>query len=112
MPLVKIEKLAESDPEPFSRNPSTPLDGIRALGLGHVIAGAGLGRALAYHGTDVLNIWRPLDFEIDSIYCTSSGGRRSSPIQFASPDGLAEFEQLLPGTDVFLSNRPPGFLNH
>jgi crotonobetainyl-CoA:carnitine CoA-transferase CaiB-like acyl-CoA transferase len=112
LPLVKIEKLAESDPEPFSRNPSTPLDGIRALGLGHVIAGAGLGRALAYHGTDVLNIWRPLDFEIDSIYCTSSVGMRSSTIEFANRDGMTKLKQLIQGTDVFFSNRRPGYLNH
>src|SRR3984893_4420480 len=78
MPLVAIEKIGESDPEPFSRNPRTPLENIRALGLGHVIAGAGLGRALAYHGGDVLNLWRPLDFEIDSVYFSSSVGMRSS----------------------------------
>jgi hypothetical protein len=32
-----------------------------------VIVGSGLGRALAYHGADVLNIWRPTDFEIDLV---------------------------------------------
>ncbi|MFL6518005.1 MAG: carnitine dehydratase, partial [Bacillus sp. (in: firmicutes)] len=47
VPLIEIEKIGESEPIPFTENPKYPLDGIRALGLGHVIAGAGIGRALA-----------------------------------------------------------------
>jgi crotonobetainyl-CoA:carnitine CoA-transferase CaiB-like acyl-CoA transferase len=37
------------------------------LGMGHVIAGAGLGRGLALHGADVLNVWRPSEFEEESL---------------------------------------------
>ena len=88
MPLVTIEKIGESAPEPFTPNPRTPLDGVRALGLGHVIAGAGLGRALAHHGADVLNIWRPLDYEIDTVYYSSSVGMRSSTIDFGQAEGI------------------------
>jgi crotonobetainyl-CoA:carnitine CoA-transferase CaiB-like acyl-CoA transferase len=72
----------------------------------------GVGVPLAYHGADVLNIWRPLDFEIDSIYFTSSVGMRSSTIEFASRDGMTKLKQLIQGTDVFFSNRRPGYLNH
>jgi len=110
MPLVTIEKIAESAPEPFPPDPSTPLDGIRALGLGHVIAGAGLGRALAYHGADVLNIWRPMDYEIDTVYYTSSVGLRSSTIEFAQPEGMTTLRQLIADADVFFANRRPGYL--
>ena len=112
LPLVKIEKIADTKPEPLSRNPKTPLDGVRALGLGHVIAGAGLGRALAYHGADVLNIWRPIDYEIDSVYHTSSVGMRSSIIEFGNPAGLNQMRQLAEGADVFFANRRPGYLSH
>ncbi|MFT8803569.1 MAG: carnitine dehydratase, partial [Acetobacter aceti] len=41
MPLVEITKIGDSDPVPFRPSPRTPLDGIRATGVGHVIAGAG-----------------------------------------------------------------------
>jgi len=112
MPLVAIEKIGESDPEPFSQSPKTPLENIRALGLGHVIAGAGLGRALAYHGADVLNIWRPQDFEIDSVYYTSSIGMRSSTLEFAEPNGMAKLRELAKDADVFFANRRPGYLSH
>jgi crotonobetainyl-CoA:carnitine CoA-transferase CaiB-like acyl-CoA transferase len=53
------------------------------LGLGHVIAGAGLGRAMAYHGADVLNIWRPQDFEMDLTYYTANVGMRSATLDIA-----------------------------
>src|SRR6476620_2017707 len=61
-PLVKVEKISESDPVPFKSGGKTPLDGVRALGMGHVIA----------------NIWQPLDWELDAFYWTSHVGMRSS----------------------------------
>jgi hypothetical protein len=44
MPLISVEKIGESEPLPFKKNGTSPLDGIRALGMGHVIAGAAIGR--------------------------------------------------------------------
>ena len=64
MPLITIEKIGDSEPVPFARGGKRPLDGVRAFGMGHVIAGAAIGRDLAYYGADVLNIWRPNDAEI------------------------------------------------
>jgi len=54
MPLISVEKIADGDPPPLTVGGSTPLEGIRALGMGHVIAGAGIGRDLASFGADVL----------------------------------------------------------
>lgn len=82
LPLVEIEKIGESEPEPLSRNPKTPLEGVRALGMGHIIAGAGLGRALACHGADVLNVWKPNEFEYDSTYFSADVGMRSCRIDY------------------------------
>lgn len=110
MPLIEIEKIADSAPEPFSDRPDTPLDGIRALGLGHVIAGAGFGRAFAYHGADVLNVWRPNDFEMDFNYYTANVGMRSSIMDIERPDEMARFRALLRDADVFFANRRPGFI--
>jgi hypothetical protein len=60
MPLVEIEKIVNSAPEPFSHDPRAPLSGVRALGLGHVIAGSGFGRALA-QGCSTLSTEFPLE---------------------------------------------------
>lgn len=105
IPLVEIEKIGDSDPEPLSLNPSAPLEGIRALGMGHIIAGAGLGRALACHGADVLNIWKPNEFEYDSTYYSADVGMRSCRIDYRQPDGLEQVRELLRGADIFFGNR-------
>src|ERR1700744_71426 len=67
MPLITLEKIGDSEPIPFTRDAKVPLEGIRALGLGHVIAGAAIGRDLGYYGADVLNIWRLNDTEIEAF---------------------------------------------
>jgi len=110
MPLVEITRIGDCDPIPFKENPQTPLDGVRALGLGRVIAGAGLGRALSYHGADVLNIWGPNDYEMDLVYSSSSVGMRSCTLDLKGEAEQKKFNELLKDADVFFSNRRPGFL--
>lgn len=111
LPLIEIEKIGECDPIPFTPGPTAPLSGVRALGMARVIAGAGTGRALALHGADVLNIWRPTDFESDLLYATANVGVRSSVIDPATEAGGAQMRDLLRGADVFYANRRLGFLD-
>ena len=108
-PLVKLEKISESDPVPFKSGGKTPLDGARALGMGHVIAGSGIGRDLALSGADVLNIWSPLDWELDAFYWTSHVGMRSKILDLHEKRDLEKMNQLLNDADVFFSNRRPGY---
>ena len=109
MPLIKVEKIGESDPIPFSKGAKSPLDGIRAFGMGHVIAGAGIGRDLAQYGADVLNIWRPGDTEIEAFEWDVQVGMRQA-ILGDSEEDRATFDRLLEDADVFFANKRPGFL--
>lgn len=109
-PLVEITKIGDSDPEPFRPGGTLPLDGVRALGMGHVIAGAGAGRALALHGADVLNLWRPTELEHDTTYVTANVGVRSSTVDPRRGDGPQLVRRLLADADVFYANRRPGYL--
>src|SRR3984893_15732919 len=109
MPLITLEKIGESEPVPLKRGAKSPLEGIRAFGLGHVIAGAGIGRDLAYYGADVLNIWRPGDSEIEAFALDVQVGMRSTLLD-GSKEDRAKFERLLKNADVFFSNRRPGYL--
>lgn len=111
MPLVRIEKIGDSPAEPLPAGAEQPLSGVRALGMGHVIAGAGAGRALALHGADVLNIWRPAEHEHDGTYSTANVGVRSATVDPRSADGAARLRELLGGADVFYANRRPGYLD-
>jgi crotonobetainyl-CoA:carnitine CoA-transferase CaiB-like acyl-CoA transferase len=109
MPLISVEKLGESEPIPFKKNAMTPLDGIRALGMGHVIAGAGIGRDLAFYGADVLNIWHPADSEIEGFAWDVQVGMRQTILDYSKND-LAKFDHLLKDADVFFANKRPGYL--
>src|SRR5260221_14195965 len=109
MPLITLEKIAESEPVPLKRGAASPLEGIRALGLGHVIAGAAIGRDLAYYGADVLNIWRPNDMEIEAFAWDVQVGMRSTILDDSKED-RTRFDQLLSNADVFFANKRPGFL--
>jgi crotonobetainyl-CoA:carnitine CoA-transferase CaiB-like acyl-CoA transferase len=109
MPLLTLEKIGESEPEPLKRGARSPLEGIRALGLGHVIAGAGIGRDLAYYGADVLNVWRPNDSEIEAFAWDVQVGMRSTLLD-GSKEDRATCDHLLKNADVFFSNRRPGYL--
>ncbi|MFF4974896.1 CoA transferase [Streptomyces sp. NPDC001083] len=109
-PLIKIEKIGDSEPEPLSAAAAQPLSGVRALGMGHIIAGAGVGRDLAQHGADVLNIWRPNELEHDATYNTANVGVRSTTIDPYDAEGRARIRELLRGADIFYANRRPGYL--
>jgi crotonobetainyl-CoA:carnitine CoA-transferase CaiB-like acyl-CoA transferase len=109
MPLISVEKIGEGEPRPFARNGKSPLDGIRALGMGHVIAGAAIGRDLAQYGADVLNVWRPGDSEIEAFTWDAQVGMRSTVLGY-SQDDRAKLAGLLSSSDVFFSNKRPGYL--
>jgi crotonobetainyl-CoA:carnitine CoA-transferase CaiB-like acyl-CoA transferase len=110
MPLITVEKIGESEPMPFRQGAKTPLEGIRALGMGHVIAGAAIGRDLSYYGADVLNVWRPNDTEVESFMWDAQVGMRSTILD-GSREDRARFGRLLKDADIFFSNRRPGYLD-
>jgi crotonobetainyl-CoA:carnitine CoA-transferase CaiB-like acyl-CoA transferase len=109
MPLISVEKIGESEPVPFKPDAKAPLDGIRAFGMGHVIAGAGIGRDLAFYGADVLNIWRPNDTEVESFFWDVQVGMRSTILD-SSKEDRAKFDALLKDADIFFANKRPGYL--
>src|SRR5215469_9495370 len=109
MSLISVEKIGESEPIPFKKDGKSPLDGIRAFGMGHVIAGAVIGRDLAGYGADVLNIWRPDDTEVDGLAWDAQVGMRSTFLDTSKED-RAKFEELLKDADIFFANKRPGYL--
>jgi crotonobetainyl-CoA:carnitine CoA-transferase CaiB-like acyl-CoA transferase len=107
-PLIEITKIQDSDPEPLPSCGELPLSGYRALGMGHVIAGAGLGRSLALHGADVLNLWRPGEGEQETLYASANVGMRSA---WLDPRAHRErLVELVRGADIFFHNRRTAFL--
>src|ERR1700752_2466329 len=109
MPLITVEKIGESDPVPLQASGNLPLSGIRAVGMGHVIAGGEMGRDMALYWAYVLNIWRPRDSEVEGFTWDVQVGMRST-IMDDSQEDRTRFSQLLRDADVFFANKRPGFL--
>ncbi len=111
IPIIEIEKIGESKPEPFPQGAAMPLEGVRALGMGRVIAGAGIGRTLALHGADCLNIWRPfIEYEHEFMYYSANVGVRSATLDPQSDKGRKVMHNLLREADVFYNNRRIDFI--
>jgi crotonobetainyl-CoA:carnitine CoA-transferase CaiB-like acyl-CoA transferase len=77
--------------------------------MGHVIAGAAIGRDLSFYGADVLNIWRPNDTEVEAFFWDVQVGMRSTILD-SSKEDRAKFDDLLKDADVFFANKRPGYL--
>jgi crotonobetainyl-CoA:carnitine CoA-transferase CaiB-like acyl-CoA transferase len=107
-PLIEVTKIGDADPTPLPPLGPSPFSGLRALGMGHVIAGAGLGRSLALHGADVLNLWRPGEGEQETIYASANVGMRSSWLDPRAD--RSQLSDLLKSADIFFHNRRPAFL--
>jgi crotonobetainyl-CoA:carnitine CoA-transferase CaiB-like acyl-CoA transferase len=107
LPMIELERIGDADVRPL-RSGAQPLSGIKALGFAKVIAGGGIGRTLAQHGADALNLWRPLDYESPAIHHTAQYGVRSARLHMAGQPGRRVLDGLLAGADVFYSNRRLG----
>src|ERR1700682_4632666 len=89
---------------PLDKGGQSRLEGIRAFGMGHVIAGGAIGRDLAFYGADVLNIWRPNDTEVEAFFWDVQVGMRSTILD-SSKEDRATFNRLLKDADVFFANK-------
>ncbi|HXC38505.1 MAG TPA: CoA transferase, partial [Burkholderiales bacterium] len=115
LPVVQIERLGDSAPEPLkplgTAGPGgRPLSGVRALGLSRVLAGATIGTVLAEHGADVLNVWSPGSFETNNAYIYAHMGMRPTWIAEHTPEGKAAIQALLRGADILFENRREGVM--
>jgi crotonobetainyl-CoA:carnitine CoA-transferase CaiB-like acyl-CoA transferase len=103
-PLVEIEKIADSEPEPFGPA-ERPLSGLRVMSVTHVIAGNVVSRTLAEQGAEVLHIDHPQEFEHE-IFITDPcvGHRASCWLDLKSAEGNRLGHDLAAGADVFVDS--------
>ena len=75
-PVVEIEKIGDSDPEPFPSG-GQPLAGIRVLDLTRILAGPVAARTCAEQGADVLMVAAKHAPQIKNFVIDLSPGKRS-----------------------------------
>lgn len=99
---------------------SKPLNGIRVIEVGQLLAGPFAGTMLAYFGAEVIKIeppgdgdpirgWRLLDKEGTSYWWRSLGrNKKSLTLNLRSAEGREILGQLLQEADVLIENFKPG----
>jgi crotonobetainyl-CoA:carnitine CoA-transferase CaiB-like acyl-CoA transferase len=100
--------------------PARPLDGIRVLELGQLLAGPFAGTILGYFGADVIKVeppagdpirgWRMLD-QGTSVWWRSLGrNKRGVTVDLRKAEGQALVRRLVGRCDVLIENFRPGTL--
>lgn len=106
-PVIEIQKIADSEPEAPNVT-KRPLDGLRVLDLGHVIAGPIVARSLAEHGADVLRVTSPMMQDPFRQTIDTNIGKRSAFLDFDSELDMARARELISASDVVVQSWRPG----
>lgn len=105
-PLINIEKIGDSKPEPFPPG-SRPLSGIRALGMVHVVAGPAVLRQLSAQGADCLNLNTLNWVEEPTLYWQTQAGTREAFLDARNDANRRSIYNLVKDADVFVENLRP-----
>ena len=107
--LIRIEKIAESGPEPLPPGPR-PLSGVRVLDLTRVLAGPTCARTLAEHGADVLKIAGPHLPDSGNSEFDTGIGKLQAFLDLRAEKDKEKLTELLKSGDVFSQSFRPGAL--
>ncbi|WP_144634261.1 CoA transferase [Bordetella genomosp. 13] len=109
LPVVEVIKIADGDPEP-AQALNRPLDGLRVLDLGHVIAGPVVARSLAEHGAEVLRVAPPAMQDPFRQTVDTNIGKRSAFLDLEREEDRLRARELISGADVVVQSWRPGSL--
>eukprot|EP00466_Bigelowiella_natans_P012304 jgi/Bigna1/68985/fgenesh1_pg.7_\ len=118
-PLTRLFSSEEKANTQVSSSSRGPLDGIRVLELGQLIAGPWAGTVLAYFGADVVKVepprgdpirgWRQLDETGTSFWWRGHArNKRSICVDLKSDQGREVIKELAGVSDVLIENFKPG----
>lgn len=107
-PVIDIEYLADSPPEPMPKieNPALglPLAGFKILDNTHVIAGPMCSRILAEHGAEVLSMFSPDHMDPAAMTMETGIGKRSAFCDLDNPEDRTKFFETLRGADAYVTS--------
>ncbi|TQV79502.1 CoA transferase [Exilibacterium tricleocarpae] len=102
---------------------SRPLDGVRVIELGQLLAGPFAGALLAYFGAEVIKVeppgggdpirgWRELDNGTSLWWRSLGRNKKSVTIDLREPAGRELVKQLAAGADIVIENFRPGVVEN
>jgi crotonobetainyl-CoA:carnitine CoA-transferase CaiB-like acyl-CoA transferase len=98
---ISIEKIGDSEPEPFTPVSTQPLDGLSVLDLTRILAAPTAAKLLAGHGADVLHISSPNLYSGLSNVLDTGHGKRSASLDLDRAEDAATLRKLIADADVF-----------
>jgi hypothetical protein len=108
LPVVTIEKIADSAPEPFAPA-ARPLSGVRVLDHTHIIAGPMIGNALAEQGADVLEVSCHRLERVTTNWMDTGFGKLNCYLDLDIPRDMARYNDLVrDGCDIVVEGYRPG----
>lgn len=107
--VVEIEKIADSDPEPFPQD-GPPLAGLKVLDLTRVLAGPVAARSLAEQGAEVLMVAARHLPQFKKFVIDLSPGKRSCFLDLNRDAEAERLRDLVREADVFSQGYRPGVL--
>ncbi len=104
----------------MTKSARRPLDGIRVIEMGQLIAGPFTGCMLAYFGAEVIKIeppegdpirgWRLLDDGTSFWWRSIGRNKKSVTLDLKKPEGQAIARRLIDSADVLIENFRPGVM--
>lgn len=110
VPVIEIEKIGDSKPEPFSEGAVRPLSDVRVLDFAHLLAGPGVGRTMAEQGADVLRIATPKEPDQLTNTIDTGFGKRAAYLDLNTVEHVDRLKELVSEADVFVQSYSPGAL--
>lgn len=107
---VEITPLGTSRPEPFTAA-LRPLEGVKIVDMGHVLAGPVVARTLAEQGADVLGVTPPHIPDPNHVIVDTGFGKRTAFIDLRNPDDIRQLHAVIAQADVFIHSWRPGTLD-
>jgi len=108
---VELIRLDDSEAEPFARKAKRPLEGIRIVDMGHVLAGPVVSRTLAEHGAEVIHVSAPHMPDPTHVIADTGFGKRTAFVDLRQRDDREGLLRLIKGADVFVHSWRPGSLD-
>lgn len=106
----EIVRLGDSDAEPFSPA-ARPLEGVRIVDMGHVLAGPVVSRTLAEQGAEVIHVSAPHMPDPTHVIVDTAIGKRTAFVDLRLTEDRAQLKRLISQADVFVHSWRPGALD-
>ena len=106
---IEVNKIGESDAEPLPPA-NRPLEGLKVVDMGHVLAGPIVSRCLAEQGAEVIHVSAPHMPDPNHIIVDTAFGKRTAFVDLRIAEDREKLKRLISEADIFVHSWRGGSL--